>query len=288
VGVTIREARHDDVESIVPWTTDTFVWGDYIPDRLPAWLESEGSQVLVCVDESDTPIALCHVAMLSPNEAWIEGARVRPDRRRSGLGTILNDAGVEWARGEGARVIRLSTEASNLAARNQVRRIGYREVSRWLAASFDVNPTHRAAERYRMRPAPGSDADAAWLFWVASDLARESRELIALGWQWRTARPEDIATTAGVGELIQSPAGWVSVAQPAEDWLRANWIASTPEDILGLLDGLLDLAAERGVSELDLKLPDLPWTAEAIRRSGGEPHEVIVHSKAVQGVPEVK
>lgn len=276
---TIRTGTHDDVEPISAWTADTFSWGDYIPDRLPSWLDDPTGEVLVAVEESDVPVALCHVAMLSPTEAWLEGARVHPRRRRSGLGKRLNDAGVEWARAHGARVVRLVTEASNMAARHQVRQLGYREVSRWLYAEFDVDPTHRAAERYRLRPAPGSDAEAAWLFWAASDLARESRELIAIGWQWRSARPDDVTDAAGL--LLQSPAGWVGVEQPEDDWMRTNWIASTPEDMLGLIDGLLDFASERGVSELDIKLPDLPWAAEAIRRSGSEPDQLIVHARPI-------
>lgn len=275
----IRAARREDVASIVPWTTDTFAWGDYVPHRIYTWLEDPNSEVLVSVDETDSPIALCHVVMLSPTEGWLEGARVHPDRRRSGLGSALNEAGVAWAKERGARVIRLSTEASNLAARNQVRRLGYREVSRWIQAGFDVDRTHRTSERYRMRPAPRSDAEAAWLFWAASDLARESRELIAIGWQWRIARPDDL--THAAGDLVQSAAGWASVQQSEDYWMRTNWIATTPEDMLGLIDGLLDLAAERGVSELDIKLPDLPWTSEAIIRSGSDPNPVIVLAKPI-------
>jgi ribosomal protein S18 acetylase RimI-like enzyme len=279
MGTSIRTARGTDVAKIVPWTTDTFSWGDYVPERIEVWLEDPDSEVLVSVDENDSPIALCHVAMLSATEGWLEGARVHPERRRSGVGSALNHAGVVWARERGARVVRLSTEASNLAARNQVKRLGYREVSRWLHAGFKVDRTHRTSERYRMRPAPGSDAEAAWIFWAGGELARASRELIPLGWQWRTARPDDLNGAAG--DLVQSAAGWASIEQPEDDWVRVNWIASTPEDMLGLIDGLLDLAAEREASELDVKLPDLPWTSEAIVRSGSEPNPVIVLSKPV-------
>lgn len=276
---SVRVARPEDVDSIVAWTTDTFSWGDYIPERIQTWLADPGSDVLVGVDSSNVPLALCHVAMLSPSEAWLEGARVHPDHRRSGLGSLLNDAGVDWARERGGRVIRLSTEASNVAARNQVTRLGYREVSRWLHAVFEVDATHRSSERFRMRPAPGGDAEAAWLFWVGSDLARESRELIAHGWQWRTARPGDVSHDRGT--LVQSAAGWALVDQPEDDWLRTNWIATTPEDMLGLIDGLLDLAAERRAAELEIKLPDLPWTSEAIVRSGGQPSPIVVHAKPI-------
>lgn len=276
---SVRAARRSDVDSIVPWTTNTFSWGDYVPARLPVWLDDPDSVVLVSVDRTDTPIALCHVAMLSPTEGWLEGARVHPERRRSGVGKTLNDTGVEWARERGARVVRLSTEASNLAARNQVAQLGYREVSDWLYAEFDVEASHRAAERYRMRPAPGSDAEAAWLFWATSDLARSSRELIAHGWRWRTARPQDV--TMPGSELVQSAAGWANIERTDDDRLQTNWIASTPEDMLGLIDGLLDLTASRGLNELTIKLPDLPWTAEALTRSGSTPDPIVVHAKPI-------
>jgi ribosomal protein S18 acetylase RimI-like enzyme len=281
MDIRIRSARLDDVAPISMWTSDTFSWGDYVPERLPQWLDSPDSRVLVCIDSSDTPIALAHVALLSPTEAWIEAARVRPDHRRKRLGSALNDAGAEWAARRGARVIRLATEADNLAARSQVEGLGYRLVSSWVYAGLRIDSNHRAADHLRLRPAPGSDAEAAWLFWVASDLAREARELIAIGWRWRTARPEDVTKAVVAGEFLQSPAGWVSVDQPEEDWMRTRWIATTPDDLLGLVDGLRHLAAERGVVELDIKLPNLGWTAEALIRAGGDPSEVLVYAKAL-------
>ena len=275
---TIRPARPDDVDSVTPWTQDTFTWGDYIPERMPEWLAEDESEVLVCVDERDGPIALAHVALLSPTEAWIEGARVHPDHRRTGLGTALNHAGVQWAAGRGARVMRLTTEADNTAARAQVEGLGYRVVTSWVYAELDVDVTHRAGEHHRLRRAPSSDAEAAWLFWAASDLAREGRELVAIGWQWRTARPNDVTT---LGDLFQSPAGWVSLEQRDPEWLHTLWFASTPEGLLPLLDGLLDLAAQRSAKEIYVKLPDLGWTSEALKRFGGRPKEILVYAKPI-------
>ena len=278
MSYVIRKARADDVALVTPWTTDTFAWGDYVPDRMPRWLIDPDSAVLVSVDETDAPVALAHVVMLSATEGWIEAARVHPDHRRKGLGTDLNNAGVAWARERGGRVIRLATEADNDAARKQVEGLGYRRVANWVYSSFEVDPNHRVADQYRLRPAPGSDAEAAWLFWAASELAREGRELIANHWQWRTARPGDV--TAG-GELLQSPAGWVSLTQPEEDWITTRWFATTPDGLLTLFDGLFDLAASRSVSEVDVKLPNLGWTAEAMTRFGGDPREVLVYAKPI-------
>lgn len=275
---SIRFARPEDVAFITPWTTNTFTWGDYIPDRITTWMDQPDSAVLVSVDRDDSPVALVHVTMLSPTEGWIEGARVHPEHRRKGLASELNHAGVEWARQRGGRVMRLVTEADNTAARAQVDNLGYREVSSWVYASLKVDPTHRAQEMYRLRKAPGSDAEAAWLFWAASDLAREGRELVANRWQWRTARPDDVTTG---GELLQSPAGWVIIQQPEEDWIITGWFATTPDGLLELLDGLIDLAAGRSVTEVDVKLPNLGWTSEALIRFGGTPKDVLVYAKPI-------
>ena len=281
MGFTVRSARSEDIDSIVSWTTDTFEWGDYVPERLPGWLESDISEVLVCVDEEGDPKAIAHVTMLSATEGWMEGARVHPDYRRSGMGTALNRAGVAWAREQGARVVRLATERDNEAANSQVKGLGYRVVSSWIHAELTIDANHRCDERFKLRRVPGSDASAAWLFWAAGDLSLSGRELIAIGWQWRTARPEDLTAAVATGNLLQSTAGWVIVDQPAADWLRTAWVATTPDDILGLLDGLLDHAAERGVEGMDVKLPNLPWTLEALTRAGSEPREVLVHALAV-------
>jgi hypothetical protein len=80
---------------------------------------------------------------------------------------------------------------------------------------------------------------------------------------------------------MQSTAGWVRVEQPEEDWIRTSWMATTPDDLLGLLDGLLDLAAERSVTDLDIMLPKLGWTSEAMTRVGGQPKEVLIYSKPI-------
>lgn len=278
MGPEIRLARQDDVAAIATWTADTFEWGDYVPDRLPMWIDDDASEVMVCVDETDQPIALAHVSMLSPTEGWLEGARVHPDHRRLGLGKKLNGAGVKWAADRGARVVRLSTETNNEAARRQVETLGYRAVSKWIHCVYEVSPTHRAPDQLKLRPAPGSDSEAAWLSWMAGDLARRGRELIALGWRWRRAQVEDVLAA---GELFQSPAGWVSVTRPAPDRISAVWLSTTPEDLLRLIDGLLDLAAEQGAGELSLKLPELGWTSEAVARTGGKTMGVVVYAKPV-------
>lgn len=278
VGFEVRRAVPKDIPAIVPWTTDTFEWGDYVPDRLPEWMESEDSHVVVCVDDSGLPVAVGHALMLSPTEAWLEAARVHPDHRRQGMGSAMNRACTAWAAERGARVARLATEASNTAARSQVETLGYRHTSSWAYAELVASAHRLLHDRRGLRPAPGPDVDAAWMAWSAGDLSRVGRELISEGWRWRRARVGDLVDGVKRGDFLQSPAGWVIVTQPQPDWLRCGWMATTQEEAPILLEGLRDLAQDRGVEEIDVMVPWTPWITEALTRANFRPREVIVYS----------
>jgi len=276
----IRSARAEDVNHIVGWTSDTFSWGDYVPDRLAKWLADNSSTVLVATVR-DNPVALVHAVMLSPSEGWLEAARVHPDHRRTGLGNALNSAGVRWAVERGARVVRLAAETANLPAATQVVALGYRQTSSWTFAECEPKRRSDGGELRKFGPASRADVDAAWVFWSSSDLNRASRGLINHGWQWRDASPTDLESGATSGHLFQSPDGWLLADQPKPELLRVLWMATTPEDAPSFLDGVMDFATTREVEVVAIKAPNLPWMTEAITRVGGEPKEILIYSKAI-------
>lgn len=277
----VRPARSTDVPGIVEWTTDTFDWGDYVPERIDGWLTDPNSQVLVHTDDSDKPVAMVHVTMLSRREGWLEAARVQPGHRRSGLASTLNLRAVAWARERGAAVVRLATEAENHAARSQVESLGYRKTSSWVYAWIQIAPEFRFAPDLRPRPAPSSDVDAAWMFWSTSELAHGGRSFIADGWQWRKAHPRDLLEAAASSEFYQNPAGWAIVGPTEDDVVEVRWVATTTEEAPRLLEGLLGLASDREATAMTIKVPNLPWAAEALKRAGGDPKEILVYSLAV-------
>ncbi|MGH8945354.1 MAG: GNAT family N-acetyltransferase [Acidimicrobiia bacterium] len=248
----------------------------------PPGSTNPGRWLLVGVDGSDRPIALCHALMLSDHEGWLEAARVHPEHRRTGLGSALNRAGVDWLAGRGARVVRLAIESVNRSARSQVEKLGYRPVSHWHHGRLQVDPTRRAPARHRLRAAPPTEIDAAWMFWSGGELAVAGRELLAQGWQWRKTRPYDLASAASEGRLYQSPAGWMIVDQPESDWLRSGWLATDPEDAPPLFQGLLDLGVGLEAEEITVMVPGTPWVVEALTRAGGQPTEIVVYAKTPQ------
>jgi GNAT superfamily N-acetyltransferase len=280
VTFVIRPARAEDVDVIAAWTKDTFSWGDYIPDVLPSWLEDKESHVMVCVHEDDVPVALSRAQLLSPAEAFLSGARVHPDHRRSGMATAMNDAGVRWAKDRGARVARLAIEEDNEAARSQVVTAGYRLTSRWVFATSDASTGSRIVPSQRLRPATSADADAAWVFWSLSDLAREGHELIAKGWQWRRATRQDLEDAVNDRSLYHSPAGWL-IGSQADESMFVHWLATTPTDAPLLFQGLRELLRDEPVDTVRLMSPATAWAVEALQREGFEVKPVLIYSKAV-------
>jgi len=275
----VRPARQEDIPTIVSWTTNTFEWGDYIPERLPGWLEDPDSLVVVCVDEDDRPVAVSHTTMLSPVEAWLEGARVHPEHRRSGMGSAMNQAGTIWARERGARVARLATEKTNTAARGQVEAIGYRHISTWAVATLQPGP-HRAEidDDRRLRASHKADVDSAWMSWSVGDLAGAGKELISHGWRWRNTRYEDLLEAAANLQLLQCPSGWLILEQPGEDVIRTGWSTTTPDEGPLFAEALLDLAAGRGAESIRVFVPSVPWMVETLTRAGGTPRETYIYA----------
>lgn len=278
----VRTARHEDVATIVPWTTDTFDWGDYVPDRLPTWIDSPGSLVTVCVTPDDRPVAVAHTVMLSPTEAWLEAARVHPDFKRMGMASAMNREGLAWARSQGARVARLATEANNIPAQKQVEAIGYRHTSTWVAAWLSPKATDQP-EGTQLRPAPAADVEPAWMSWGVSELARTGRELISEGWRFRRGRADDLITASQEGRLFQCPSGWIIIDQTDAEHLRSGWMSTSREEAPALLAALAGLSGSLGVVEATVYAPAVPWIVEAMARAGGEPEEVFIYTQPLGG-----
>lgn len=276
----VRSAVPEDIPSIVPWTTDTFEWGDYVPKRLGDWIEDPESEPIVCVDDNDIPLAVANAVMLSASEGWLEAARVHPDHKRSGMGSAMNRAGVAWARERGARVVRLAIMEDNPSAQRQVESLGYRLTSSWVYVEFDTTSVTPVVEPRRLQPAHSSDVDPAWMFWSNSDLAHDARNLIPHGWRWRKASPADLTDAAAQKEFLQSSSGWAIVTRPDERWFSVGWMAMSQSEAPRMLEELLAYAAERGVDELNMKTPSTPWMVESMKRAGGEPSEILIYSLA--------
>jgi GNAT superfamily N-acetyltransferase len=293
-GITIRPGRLEDAEIVRSFTEDTFAWGDYVGREFPTWLERPDEMAIVAADNTDSPVAVARVGLMSEAEAWLAGARVHPQHRRLGIGSLMNDFGVEWARERGARVIRLATEDENTAARSQVEGLGYRAVARFVLAVRAVdrrarpgtttgsNGGRRLTGTERLDLAPSVEADPAYLVWSTGDLARVGHQLYAAeGWSFRRLRPTDLVAAAKARQLWTSPSAWV-VTEEEDGEIWVPLLVTTLEDADRAALALIDLAQERDASKLQVMTPRVDWLEEALQRHRFEMnHPNLIYEKAL-------
>ncbi len=285
MGFFIRQARSGDRHAIAPFTQGTFWWGDYVHEAFDGWLDDPQARLLVATDDSDTAIAVARGCLTALTEAWIEGIRVRPDRRREGIAAALGRDLINWARTEKADVARLAIEETNTASASLSEHVGMRPVSRWHMAFRTVedaepvtpgNGGRRVPARERLRPAHSSEAEPAFVSWRSGALVRASRGLFMVDWQWRTLRINDLRTAGKHGMLSVSRSGW-ALAGPKSDRLEVGWIETGPEDAADLARALVDLAIEAEASRLEAVFPSLPWLMTAFEDAGYDIHPLVVY-----------
>ena len=293
-GITIRPGRIEDAERIRSFTEDTFTWGDYVGREFPTWLDRPDELAIVAADDDGSPVAVARVGLLSDAEAWLSGARVHPDHRRQGIGSVMNDFGVEWARERGAKVIRLATEETNAAARAQVEKLGYRSVARFSLAVRPIesktppsggtgsNGGRRLTGTERLDLAPSAEADPAYLVWSTGDQARVAHQLFpAKGWAFRRLRPADLVTAAKARRLWTSPSAWV-VTEEDNDEIWVPLFITTIEDADRAAIALVDLARERDAGLLRVMVPRVDWLEEALARHRFQvAHPNFIYEKAL-------
>lgn len=289
--IKIRPAVASDKEAIAAFTQDTFTWGDYVVEAFDRWLEDPNGETAVAVDQDDVPIGLARWTLLSPTEAWGQGARVHPDHRRKGISSRLTEAGARWARAHDVQVLRLVTEDWNAAAQAQVSRSGFRLVSRWTmwerpvgsaAPKVAGNGGSRVPSEERLTLAGESECAPAYLAWSAGPMAKASHGFITKHWTWRRMRADDLVAAATRRALWVCPAGWLigDVNDDDSDTFWVSWVTTAPDDAYRLLRAAIDRASLEAAERIVFLLPDTEWTNQAARRVGLEPgHRLLVYER---------
>ncbi|MBT8213314.1 MAG: GNAT family N-acetyltransferase, partial [Acidimicrobiia bacterium] len=248
-----RPATDADRAAIRALTRDTFSWGDYVMRHWDEWLADSAGTMLVALDDSDTPIGLTRISMLSETEAWVQATRVHKDHRRRGMAHQLVDETIAWAKQRGGSVARLVIEDWNSASIGHAEALGFRKVSDWMMAERGVgdaspvpegNGGQRVRGAERLRPAPAAEADPAFMSWQRSELSRSARGLFPpVGWRWRALATDDLRNSARAGELLAGRAGW-AIAGVSRDTFEVRWTETSAEDAYDMARALVDAASD--------------------------------------------
>lgn len=267
----VREARADDHDAVAAFTAGT--WSDqgvsdYLADAFPDWVADEApDRRTVVATLADRPVGVCSARLLTEEEAWMQGIRVDPDHRGSGIGTAMTHDLFDWAIDHGATVARNMIFGWNDAALGAARVHGYEPVTTGRWARPDPDPDAAPALPVR------EDAGAAWAQWTDSDartwlsgLALDGDEDWALA-ELRRSRLEALAdagrvmaivddttramtVTAGVREGTDEDGETVTVA----DYAVAAW--DDPAAAESLFDAIRADAAARDVDGTRVLIPE--------------------------------
>ncbi len=273
---TIRPAVGADREAVAAFTTDTFDWGDYVPDAFAEWLGQPGSHMVVAVDAEDTPVGVSRARFVSPSEAWFHAARVDPAWRGRGIAGEMAAALRTWAASEGAIVGRLLIEDWNESSIRHVEKIGFRKVVgvvRGVKAVGDASPSpngnggRRVPSRLRARQAHAADAAPAFASWSVGELGRASRGLTGSHWTYARLTVDHLVSAARRGAFWEIGGGW-AVADAEGDRFEVAWVESRREDVPDLLRALIDVGIGSGAEAVVLWAPAVDWMVQAARRLG--------------------
>ena len=236
----VRPARPSDKAPLMRFIKD--VWGghDYIPRVWDAWLTDRRGRMFV-VEVGGVPVGMNRVRWLEDGSAWFEGARVHPDFRGRGLGSMLGENSMQVARNRGTRVFRLTSGSRNRPAHRQIARIRFTEAARFSVyeppRAKRLKPKEGAArmgtsdhkDAMRMLRACREFALGRGVFWHDFTAAALSplvvRGLLKEGAVWRSGRAMAVTRTGGEGE------GGV--------WEEICFLGGPQEDAMRLVGALL-------------------------------------------------
>ncbi len=286
--MNIRPARLSDHDAIAKFTQDTFEWGDYVADVFEGWLERDDTHVVVAADESDEPIAIGAVRMLTANEAWYSAARVAPAHRGQGIAAQISILLQSWAREAGAVVGRLLVEDWNEPAIRHVDKTGRRRIASFVRCTKrigDASPSpsgnggRRLPSKLRSRPAGSTEAQPAYVSWSVGELGRASRGLIGVNWAFRRLTVGDLETAARRNAFWEIGAGWALAAPGHEEQFEVAWLETREEDAGDLFRSLIDLAIGSGAESIAIWVPDLDWITKRARHMGFETRVMHVYAR---------
>lgn len=224
LAISVRRARPGDTHAVLDFARATWDGWDYIPTVWGSWLQAADGVLLVATPNvrreldlfgrplhPDRPIGIARVAMLSPDEAWLEGLRVDPGVRNRGVARLLHGACLVWARAQGATSVRYATGAGNEGSHRLGAHHGFRLLRPWRSYQPPRDEAEDAEDAEAH--AAGADEDA------FADLADEAEGEIPLDIAALATgdEPGDTVAAAGGHEApdgVQEPGPEDAAAEP--------------------------------------------------------------------------
>lgn len=282
--IEVRPALASDRGRMVAITADVWNGNDYVPFVWDNWLRDPTGFLMVASVGGEV-VGLQHAQVQPDSSIWFEGIRVASECRGQGIGAALLRRGLEWARGLGAPVARLSTSSGNRVSTSLAASNGFTMIRRFVAAGASGLSASGVTD---VRVANLLDREAVWAF-VQEHFPGPSR-LYTEGWTVYDMTPARLSLLLATHAVLL--AGVSTVEGVAI--VTATSVRQTPR--LGLLAGSVDsmtklARAVRASSPAALgsraTVQDDEETVRAMHAAGFIPgeHQMLLLERDLRGRP---
>lgn len=189
----IRAATKDDSEAIKEFLRKNDP-DDYILDRIDRWLENNTVFIVV----KKRVIGLSRLKYTPDGKAWLGGMRIDKNDRRQGIGTLLTEHTMEAAE---AKKAQLFTSEKNIAACNQVKKMGFETKGRYTLMYYEIGDEKPCKLK----------KEKIWGKVKNSKILKENNFLLARGFTFYKISPELI------GEGYTAEDGYAAVEKMEKD-----------------------------------------------------------------------
>jgi len=253
--VDIRAATEKDRETVLAFSN---LWGsgDYLPFVWDRWLVEQPGRLLVATIKGQ-PVAVAHVVMVSPGEAWYEGLRVDANFRRQGIAARLTVRCIEEARAAGAGIIRFTTASTNEPVHRMAASLGFERI-------VSLSPFRAGAARGgpALTLAKMKDVRRLLAFLKDSAVMKAMGDLSNSNWRFQ-GLTEDVLLDRLKGRrvrMLEKEEEIAAVAMSAPSYRSKGFVVSyadgEPSALRDLLFGLRTEASANDPPELTAWLPD--------------------------------
>ena len=245
MATIVRPARPSDKAPLMEFISR--VWGghDYIPRVWDEWLRERDARTFV-VEVERRPVGMSRVKFLDDGSAWLEGARIHPDYRGTGLASMLGRNSIRVAEKRGMRVMRLVSNSRNRSALRQVAKMGFHEVARMSVYIPRRHSRLNAQRKVRL----ATDSDLTQL----NSIVKISKEYKAGGGVFWDGFRATAFTPSTVRKLVRERRAYVSGKAVAffkrgkegdEPFSQVCFACGSPKDVTRLLRHLLRSLGKR-------------------------------------------
>jgi GNAT superfamily N-acetyltransferase len=283
----IRAARASDREAVFRFSQHTWEWGDYIPLVWERWL-AEAEVRLLVTTVGGLPVALGHVVMAAPGEAWLEGLRVDPEYRLTGLATAMTRRLLKETGQLRANVVRLATLAANTTMCRLAAGLGFRKIASFV---FYQAETVSGKGKTAVKASP-KDLPRLLDFLKESGGLATAAGLYSTGWRYHHLGADQLRQRleGGMIRTIMEKGSTIALAILEPDFpgegLAVSFADGRPDALSALA---LALRAEVSGSEpprVSARLPELAVIQQAFVEAGYKPQmesPLWIFERAVPG-----